>query len=302
MAAGRLVPAQRTPALSPARRVLILAPHPDDEIVSCSVAALRARREGAQISAVFLTTGVPPREVLWPWQRARYEARVARRRDEAERTAALFQFGLGGFSDIPSRRLVSHLDEAAESIERAIDAVAATELWATAFEGAHQDHDAANALAASFRDRLPVWEFAAYNYAGGKVRSNRFLDARGGVVELTASRDEARLKREALALYASERGNLRHIQVREEAYRPLPRHDYSAPPHAGTLFRERFHWVPFRHPRIDFTPSTEIYPALGRWIADKISPPPGLTRGSTSLWVTGDTEDVDARIKSGQGH
>jgi LmbE family N-acetylglucosaminyl deacetylase len=294
-------PAQRISPLTASRRVLILAPHPDDEIVACGVAAMRARRGGAQISVVFQTTGAPPRETLWPWQRPGYEARVARRRNEAERAAALLQLGLGGFSGIPSRRLVSHLDEAAASVEQAIDATAATELWVTAFEGAHQDHDAANALAASFRDRLPVWEFAAYNYAGGKVRSNRFLDARGGVVELTADREEAVLKRRALALYASERGNLRHIQVREEAYRPLPRHDYSAPPHAGTLFRERFHWVPFRHPRIDFTPSTEIYPALGRWIADKISPPQGLTQGSTSLLAIGVTEDGDARIKSGQG-
>jgi LmbE family N-acetylglucosaminyl deacetylase len=244
---------------------LILAPHPDDEIVASGIAAMRARREGAAVSVVFLTTGVPPREVLWPWQRARYEARVTRRRDEAERAATLLQIGLGGFSDIPSRRLVSHLDEAAESVKRTLEATAATELWVPAFEGAHQDHDAANALAAGFRDRLPVWEFAAYNYAGGKVRTNRFFDARGGVVEIEADRDEVALKRRALALYASERGNLRHIRMLEEAYRPLPRHDYAAPPHAGTLFRERFHWAPFRHPRIDFTPSVEIYSLLGKW-------------------------------------
>ena len=272
MAAGRLAPAQRIPALSASRRVLILAPHPDDEIVACGIAAVRARREGASISVVYLTTGVPPREQLWAWQRGGYEAWVARRRDEAARAAALLQIGHCGFSDISSRRLVHYLDEAAASIQRAIDAAAATELWVTAFEGAHQDHDAANALAARFRDRLPVWEFAAYNYAGGRVRSNRFVDARGGVVELTADRDEARLKRKALALYASERGNLRHIRIGEEAYRPLPRHDYAAPPHPGTLFRERFHWVPLRHPRIDFTPSAEIYSLLGQWSAAGVEP------------------------------
>ena len=33
----------------------------------------------------------------------------------------------------------------------------------------------------------------------------------------------------------------------------------------------------------------------------KSSPPPGLTRGSTSLSASDETEDVDARIKSGQG-
>jgi hypothetical protein len=160
---------------------------------------------------------------------------------------------------------MAQLDAAAASVEPALGETQADCLWVPAFEGAHQDHEAANALAAKMRDRLPIWEFAAYNHAGGKLRSNRFIDARGGVIELHLSREEAALKRRALALYASERGNLAHILCKEEAYRPLPRHDYAAPPHPGTLFRERFHWVPFRHPRVDFTPSKEIYTRLGQW-------------------------------------
>ncbi len=213
----------------------------------------------------YLTTGVPPHELLWPWQRGKYAARVTRRRDEAIEATPLMGLKASGFLEIPSRRLIAHLDVGAAAIDRALTETAAECLWVPAFEGAHQDHDAANALAAQFRDRLPVWEFAAYNNAGGKARSNRFLDARGGVVEIRLSRDEVALKRRALALYASERGNLGHTRLAEEAYRPLPRHDYAAPPHDGTLFRERFHWVPFRHPRIDFTPSAEIYAGLGQW-------------------------------------
>jgi LmbE family N-acetylglucosaminyl deacetylase len=249
------------------RRVLILAPHPDDEIVACGIAARRAVAEGARIFVQYLTTGVPPRELLWPWQHSDYDTRVARRRDEALAAIMLLRFQALGFLDIPSRRLIPHLDEAARALEQLLGETQATELWVTAFEGAHQDHDAANALAAAMRDRLPVWEFAAYNFAGGRVWSNRFPDARGGAVELRLSRDEAALKRRALALYSSERGNLAHIRTDEETYRPLPRHDYSVPPHAGRLFRERFHLVPFRHPRIDFTPSAEVYRALGEWSA-----------------------------------
>jgi LmbE family N-acetylglucosaminyl deacetylase len=251
--------------VSASRRVLILSPHPDDEIVACGIAAYRARRDGAQVSVFYLTTGVPPLEALWRWQQAGYAASVERRRGEAARAAALVGLAAVGSLDIPSRRLVHHLDEAAAAAAQARDRTAASELWVTAFEGAHQDHDAANALAAQFRERLPVWEFAAYNFAGGRVRSNRFHDARGGVIELHLNRDEIALKRDALGIYASERGNLRHIRVAEEAYRPLPRHDYVAPPHAGTLFRERFQWVPFHHPRIDFVPSAETYRSLGRW-------------------------------------
>ncbi len=266
-------------ALNLPRRILVLAPHPDDEIVACGVSALRARNAGAELFVYYLTTGIPPRELLWPWQRRSYASHVTRRRDEAIEAAPRFGFSPAGFLEIPSRRLIAHLDAAASAVDRALVETSADCLWVPAFEGAHQDHDAANALAARFRDRLSVWEFAAYNYAGDKVRSNRFIDARGGVIELRLSRDEIALKRRALALYASERGNLSYIRVAEEAYRPLPRHDYAVPPHQGRLFRERFHWVPFRHPRIDFTPSAEIYAALGRSNAEQRLDMPPATAG-----------------------
>jgi N-acetylglucosamine malate deacetylase 1 len=253
--------------LSPQRRILILAPHPDDEVVMCGIAARRARAEGARLFVLYLTTGVPPRELLWPWQRGAYDERVTCRRDEARAAAALLGVNPAGLLDIPCRRLTAHLDMAAGAIDRARRETVADCLWVTAFEGAHQDHDAANALAAAFRDRLPVWEFAAYNYAGGKVNSNEFTDECGGIIKLSLSREEAGLKRRALGLYASERGNLAHIGVSGESYRPLMSYDYAAPPHTGKLFRERFHWVPFRHPRVDFTPSTEVAAALKRWIA-----------------------------------
>ena len=261
---GRLASRDRA-ALSTQARILILAPHPDDEIVACGITAFRAHRSGAEVFVLYLTTGVPPRERLWPWQRAGHGGRVARRRGEAMAAAPLMKLQPTGFLDIPSRGLIARLDEAAAAVERTLTETAAERLWVTGFEGAHQDHDGANAIAARFADRVAVWEFAAYNYTGGRVCSNRFPDARGGVIELNLNDQEQELKRQALRVYASESGNLAHIKVTMETCRPLPRHDYAAPPHTGTLFRERFHWVPFHHPRIDFTPSAEVYAALGRW-------------------------------------
>jgi LmbE family N-acetylglucosaminyl deacetylase len=217
---------------------------------------------------LYLTTGIPSRELLWPRQVRNYAGLVARRREESIEAASLMALRPVGFLEIPSRHLILHLDVAAAAIERAIEENEAECLWVPAFEGAHQDHDATNALAARLRDDVDVWEFATYNFAGGKVRSNRFADARGGVVELRLVPEERALKREALSLFASQRGNLGHIKAAEEAYRPLPHHDYGARPHEGKLFRERFHWVPFRHPRVDFTPSAEVYAALGRWAYD----------------------------------
>ena len=247
------------------RRILILAPHPDDEIVVCGIAALRARAAGARVFVLYLTTGIPAGEALWPWHRPGYAKRLRRRRDEAWAAAALVGLEPIGFSDRPSRRLRHHLDETEAEIEQAIAACAAEALWVPAFEGGHQDHDAANALAARFRARLPVDEFAAYHLAGGRVRANRFVEERGGERAIEARAEEAAVKRRALACYASERGNLGHVGATRETRRPLPAHQYGAPPHPGRLFRERFHWVPFRHPRIDFDASSAVYADLGGW-------------------------------------
>ncbi len=171
---------------------------------------MRARRDGALVSVTYLTTGVPPREQLWRWQRAGYRSRGAHQRDDAGAAAALQNYIAGAARALRwsfATRLLNCLDAAVTSVEQAIVAVGATELWVTAFEGAHQDHDAANALAASFREHLPVWEFAAYNFARGRVVSNRLLDARGGAIEIELDRDEIALPAPgALGLYASERG------------------------------------------------------------------------------------------------
>jgi LmbE family N-acetylglucosaminyl deacetylase len=267
-------------------RILILAPHPDDEIVACGIAAFRAIAVGARVSVLYLTTGVPDPAALWRRQRAGHATRVARRRAEAEAAAELIGLEPVGFLGWASRRLRQHLNEAAAEIANAIAGCGAEALWVPAFEGAHQDHDAANALAAQFRARLPVWEFAAYNFAGGRVRTNFFPASHGGEVVFEPAPAETAQKRRALAYYASESGNLTHIRVGREICRSLPHYDYGLPPHPGRLFRERFHWVPFRHPRIDFTPSAEVYAGLGRWAS---------VAGSSLPTALGDSPSGEAR-------
>jgi len=108
-------------------------------------------------------------------------------------------------------------------------------------------------------------EYAEYNYAGGAVRSQRFPQESGTEAVLRLTREEIAAKRALLALYRSERGNLGHIRAERESLRPLARHDYAAPPHPGTLFCERFHWVPFRHPRIDCDRHEELRATLANF-------------------------------------
>ncbi|MCK6452661.1 MAG: PIG-L family deacetylase [Alphaproteobacteria bacterium] len=245
-----------------ARHILLLAPHPDDEVVGAGAAIGRARAAGHRVFVAFLTTGVPDRSLLWPWQRGGHAARVARRRAEAEEAAALLGFEIAFHQDFPTRTLKAHLGETRQRVLAAIDCHAIEMIWVPAYEGGHQDHDSASFLASTLGGRVPVWEFAEYNNIGGKVRSQEFPCPSGQEIAIALDVREIARKRAALALYPSERGNLAHIQAGRECFRPLAGYDYGRAPHPGVLFYQRFQWVWPRHPRVDYTKPEEVCAAL----------------------------------------
>lgn len=250
-----------------AKRILLLAPHPDDEVVGAAAAIGRARAAGGEVHVAFLSNGVPDRSLLRPWQRRGHAARVERRRAESAAAAKLLGYTVALFQEIPTRTLKSEL---AGTRARLVDLIARRNidmLWAPAYEGGHQDHDAASFIAWTLRDRLPVWEFAEYNNAGGRARSQQFPSACGGETELRLDQREVAAKRAALALYASERGNLAHIAAAREAFRPIAAYDYARPPHPGTLFYQRYQWVWPRHPRVDYTKPEEVSAAIAAYRA-----------------------------------
>ena len=249
------------------QRILLLIPHPDDEVVGCCAAILRARAAGARVFGLYLTTGVPAAETLWPWRRHGHADRVARRWRESLLVADRLGIEIAGCLTGPSRGLKDRL---ADANIRALEITAAARIdhiWTPAYEGGHQDHDAANFLASRLADRAPVWEFSEYNFAGGRVNSQRFAQPNGTEHVLNLSADEAATKRALLDAYASERGNLGYVRTGREAFRPLATYDYSRPPHPGRLFYQRFQWVP-RHPRIDYTKPDDVCRAFAAWRPD----------------------------------
>lgn len=248
--------------------VLVLAPHPDDEVVGFSALIGRARANGARIFILSLTDGIPAPETLWRWQRRQRPSRSARRKAEAMAAARLLGGELVDILDIPSRGLKTAYAQARQAVADALSRLHPDALWAPAYEGGHQDHDVASFLAATFRRQIEVFEAPLYNFAGGRVNSQRFIDpshdedAATTILFLTPA--ERELKQRQLAAYGSERGNLDYVRVEQEALRPQSVYDYSRPPHAGPAFYQRFQWVPFRHPRIDFTTPGEVCDAMVR--------------------------------------
>lgn len=249
--------------------ILILAPHPDDEVVACAAAIERARAAGARIHVLFLTHGCVDQASMWPWERGRYSEVIARRREEASQVSAELGLSIAGFSERPARHLWRELAAAEAEARRTLAAHGVDQVWAPAFEGGNADHDGANALASRLAaEGLSVLEFAEYNLAGGKVRSHTFPDPTGAEEIIVLDETQRAAKRRLLSLYASERGNLGYVATEREVYRPLAAHDYGRPPHAGRLWYARFQWVPFRHPQVDFTDPGDVYCAIAAYLAD----------------------------------
>jgi LmbE family N-acetylglucosaminyl deacetylase len=249
------------------KRILILAPHPDDEVVACATAILRARAAGAEIFALYLTHGCIAKDAMWPWARKNYDAVVARRRAEAEKAAALLGITPVSWSACPARHIRFAMHEVHAEIAACIAHYGIDQIWAPAYEGGNTDHDAVNALASSFVPHISVLEFAEYNFCDGKARSQDFPAPRGGEVTIKLSLAEQQKKRMALAAYASEAGNLGYVHTKQEIFRPLAAYDYARPPHEGTLWYARFQWVPFRHPRVDFTKPEDVSAAIAGFFA-----------------------------------
>lgn len=245
------------------KRILIAIPHPDDEVVGFSAAIGRAQQEGAQIFALYLTNGCIAHDTLWPWQRKHHTHYVARRKVEGEKVAAFLGITPAGWNEVrPARHLWRELAAVRKEIAAALATHNIDQLWVPAYEGGNADHDGLNAVAQSFAPQISVLEFAEYNFHGGKARSQEFPFPNGTEITLTLTPDEQAKKRDALALYVSEQMNLDYVHAQHECFRPLASYDYNRPPHEGTLWYARFQWVPFRHPRVDFTNPQDVCGAM----------------------------------------
>jgi LmbE family N-acetylglucosaminyl deacetylase len=244
------------------KRILLLVAHPDDEVVACAASIARARAQGSTISALYLTHGCLAQEALWSWQRKHYHEYVAIRRAEADKAATALGLQPVGWADRPARHLWRDMPQVFQEITQAIDQYRPDQIWVPAYEGGNPDHDALNAIGFKCKSRLSVLEFAEYHFLGGKPHAQEFISTDDTTRTLALTVDERIAKKEALEIYKSEKKNLSYVGVTQESYRSLALYDYGHKPHQGTLWYERFQWVPFRHPRVDFTRAEEVSAAI----------------------------------------
>jgi LmbE family N-acetylglucosaminyl deacetylase len=251
-----------------ASRILLLAAHPDDEVVGCCAAIGRARTQGASIGILFLTTGIPAREHLWPWERSRYSDYIERRRVETRQSCAQLGAEIAAFSDVPSRELVKNVTQTRKLVLEHLGATNSAVTWVPAYEGGHPDHDIASFIGTTLRAEAEVWEYSEYNFFAGETHSNEFLAPNGAELKLWLSPEERLAKTNGLAIYASERRNLNYVRTEQEVFRPLAEYDYAKPPHPGTLFYRRYAWASF-HPKVNHVRPQQLCAAMAEFRIDR---------------------------------
>ena len=140
-----------------------------------------------------------------------------------------------------------HMTQLANELAELVSRFKIDLLFTHPYEGGHPDHDtgafAVRAACQLLPDRMQpqVVEFTSYHDRNGEMETGIFLP-NGGSHEITIRLGpEARERKERmLACYRTQQKVLRNFTTAEERFRPAPAYNFTAPPHAGRLFYERF--------------------------------------------------------------
>jgi LmbE family N-acetylglucosaminyl deacetylase len=244
---GRKVPSLDDLAGTPALAVFA---HPDDEVIAAGTLLGRLPRAGV----ICMTNGAPLNEDHA--RRAGFDNwmdyGMARQR-EAEKALALLGREIAPYHNLGITDLETtfHLVSASRHLAHQLRA-GFTHVVTHAYEGGHPDHDstafcvhAACTLIARDGGAPPVIvEAPLYSAANGEFEYRKFLphpDA-GPVTELEASLEEQARKRRMFECHASQGKILSSFGVERELFRLAPRYHFSAPPHAGAVGYDRYHW------------------------------------------------------------
>jgi LmbE family N-acetylglucosaminyl deacetylase len=186
---------------------VVVAPHPDDEVLGCGGTIARRVRQGAVVSIVFLTDG---RNGI----AAGPEQAIATRQDEARRAGAVLGVSPGrlvfcGFED---GRLGDHIDEAATHVRQMMVALGAQDVFAPYHREYHPDHLAAwRVAAACLRPGMRLYEYPIWygpwmwRRLGGRARIAAMSHLADAVhaVKIDIG-DVADIKRRALGAHQSQ--------------------------------------------------------------------------------------------------
>ena len=180
------------PAFTSRSRLLLFAPHPDDESLGCSILLQRAVRAGAVVRVVYVTDGDdnpwPQRVLERKWRLNGNDRRRWGRLRRTEALAALRVLGMHGsaarFLGLPDQKLSAMLRCGGQSALERFAAIIAdwepTDLLVPSISDTHPDHSALAVMlrlvfSESFSDAMETGQMTVWSYVV-HGRSPAFLD------------------------------------------------------------------------------------------------------------------------------
>lgn len=231
--------------------ILIVAAHPDDEVLGASW--LLRHAHGLHI--VHVTDGAPRDASLRAPDAPPTREAYARIREE-EAFAALALAGippdhllsLGAVDQEATQELVTLTG----CLVALLKALRPALLVAHPYEGGHPDHDAAafvshaavTLMARAGRTPPALLEMTSYHRRWESLVTGEFLPAPDDrpIATVSFTDAECTAKQRMLACYASQARVLESFPVGLERYRLAPRYDFTRPPHEGALHYEALGW------------------------------------------------------------
>jgi GT2 family glycosyltransferase/LmbE family N-acetylglucosaminyl deacetylase len=238
------------PALNPRSRLMIFAPHPDDEALACSIILQHAVRAAAAIRVVYATDGEdnpwPQRVLECKWRLNGTDRRRWGKLRRAEALAALQVLGVqpshARFLALPDQRLTDLLMIDCRStlgrFAKAMSDWSPTDLLVPSIADTHPDHSALAVmlrlvLAQFFPDEseMSVWSYAVHG------KSPAFLDR---TQKLRQSKTETAVKERAIRCHKTQ---LKLSRRRFLAYAARPERFLKLRLRESTLADGPFCWI-----------------------------------------------------------
>lgn len=232
------------------RPLVIIAAHPDDEVLSVGTLLPYFRNLRA---LVHVTDGAPRRGSDAANAGANsWQEYAALRRNEfqsAMKRAGVLTARLLCL-DYPDQEASYNLVMLSRRLAALFQRIRPSVVFTHSYEGGHPDHDACAAavrfacLLLDSQEKHPqVFEFASYHMApDGGLESERFLPGSRRIWRHTLTEEERQRKRDLFDTYQSQQRVLSQFPLRAEPIRVAPKYNFCKPPHRGKLYYENFGW------------------------------------------------------------
>ena len=221
-------------------RVALVVAHPDDE----TIAAGASLHLLPGLLLVHVTDGAPRTlaDVAAAGFNTPADYAAARRRelraalDAAGVAPELVELG------VVDQEASFHMPTLALALSRLFDARGIEAAITHAYEGGHPDHDATAFAVHAVAGRRPVLEFAGYHAdPAGALLTGCFLPGPDPTAIALTEAERVR-KRAMFDCFRTQARMLAAFGTNQEAFRPAPAYDFTAPPLPGRLNYEHWGW------------------------------------------------------------